>query len=117
MTKAALVSRRDGTVVGPTIDTGRPQWIVDPFTGKKLASPAVVGWQDDDYRLCECVEVSVPEGRRLVGEKTRVYDGSSGKIVEHATFEDKPAARVLTDAEKLERATGMTVAQIKALLA
>lgn len=117
MVKAALVSKRDGTVVGSIVDTGRPQWIVDPGTGRKLASPAVIGWQNDDYRLCEFIEVSIPKGKRIVGEKTCSYDSASSTVIERAVFEAMPAARVLTDSEKLERATGMTIAQIKAVLA
>jgi hypothetical protein len=37
-------------------------------------------------------------------------------VIESAAVEDKPAEPVLTDAQRLERATGLTIARIKEAL-
>jgi hypothetical protein len=116
MTKAILVRKRDNTPVGGILDTSRRQWIVDPATGKRLASPARVGWENDDYALREIAAFGVPDGKRIVGERTRTYDDKTGNVIESAAVEDKPAEPVLTDAQRLERATGLTIAQIKEAL-
>jgi hypothetical protein len=116
MTKAILVRKRDNAVIGTVIDAARPQWIVDPATGKRLASPARVGWENDDYRLCLMREFLVPDGKQLVGERTRTYDDRSNAVIESAIAEDKPGRQELTDIEKLERATGLDIARIKAVL-
>ena len=118
MNKAILVRKSDHAVVGGVIDTSRAQWIVDPDTRRKLASPAMVGWENDDYKLCEFVEATpAPKGKRRVDSPKRVYDGEAGKVIESVIFEDQPVERIPTDSERLERATGLTVAQIKAALA
>jgi hypothetical protein len=112
-----MVRKRDNAVVGAVLDISRQRWIVDPGTGKKLASPARVGWENDDFILCEMTELVVPDGKRVVGERTRVYDDQSGKVAEGATIEDKPTPKEPTDAQRLEKATGLRISEIKAVLA
>lgn len=116
MTKAILVRKSDKVPVGGALDTSRSQWIVDPATGRRLASPARVGWENDHYALREIAAFDVPDGKRMVGKITRAYDGKTGKVVESAAIEDKPGEPVLTDAQRLERATGLTIARIKEVL-
>lgn len=93
MTKAILVRKSDLSVVGGVIDTARPQWIVDPDTGYRLASPAVIGWESDDYRLCELEPLIAPEGKQIVGSLVRTYNAQTSKVIESATLEDRPAQR------------------------
>jgi hypothetical protein len=117
MTKAVLVRKGDHAVVGAVMDTARTQWIVDPDTKRKLASPAAVGWENDDYRLCALREFSAPQGKAVSGARTRVFDAGSGIVVERVEVADVPRPSAPpTDAEKLERAVGLSIAQIKAIL-
>ena len=118
MSKAVLVRKSDHAVVGGVIDTSRAQWIVDPDTRQKLASPAMPGWENDKYQLCAFVEAApVPKGKRRVGPPERVFDSKTGKVIESVIVDDQPVERMLTDSERLERVTGLTIAQIKVVLA
>lgn len=94
MTKAMLVRKSDSAPVGVIMDTSRPQWINDPETGRKLASPAAIGWENDGYKLCEFVPVVVPDGK-VAGALTRAFDKDRGRVIEGATLSDRPVRRRL----------------------
>jgi len=53
MTSLAVLRKSDNAVVGRLVSGG---WITSP-DGRKLAAPAVAGWQNDIYRTVEVVEV------------------------------------------------------------
>lgn len=95
MTKATLIRKSDGAVVGGVIDTSRPQWVLDPLSGKRLASPAVVGWENNVYRLVEFQPVEpAPDGKRVVS-RWSAYDDTKDKVVETAVLEDARVSRPL----------------------
>jgi len=95
MTKAILVRKSDHAVVGRVLDTAYPQWLLDPETGRKLSSPATVGWENDIYLLAEIVGFVAPSGKHAVGHFTRTYDADREKVFEKASVEDAPIDRVL----------------------
>jgi hypothetical protein len=117
MSRLHLIRKSDNSPVGAPFPGGG--WIPHPNKPRgKLGSPARAGWEDGAYRVVEVAYASAPvEGKRRTGQKQFSYSARTGMIVECYTEEDIPAPRVQTDAEKLERATGLSVAQFKALLA
>jgi len=117
MSRLHLIRKSDSSLVGAPFPSGG--WIPHPNKPRgKLGSPARAGWEDEAYRVVEVADASAPvEGKRRTGQKQFSFDAKSGMVLESYTEEDIPAPRVQTDAEKLERATGLSVAQFKALLA
>lgn len=117
MSRLHLIRKSDNSLVGAPFLSGG--WIPHPNKPRgKLGSPARAGWEDKAYRVVEVADASAPaEGKRRTGQKQFSYSARTGMVVECYSEEDLPAPRVQTDAEKLERTTGLTVAQLKALLA
>ena len=112
----ALVRKTDGGVV-KLVGEGRRVEQLDAAFGPRLRVDGVTaGWQDDDYRIAAVVPLVVPEGKRRAGVVKRAFDARAGKVIESAALEDIPPEPVLTDGERLEMATGLTVARIKAVL-
>lgn len=117
MSRLHLIRKSDSSVIGgPFPGNG---WIPHPDKPRgKLASPAAAGWENETYRVVTVVEAPPPaEGKRRTGQARFSYDARNGTVVEGYAEEDIPAPRVLTGVEKIERATGLTIAQIKGLLA
>ena len=94
-------------------------------------SPAEIGWEgggelyiDGDgnwqtgparFALVDIKEAVVPETKEVV-DSTYIYDKKTDMVVETAQTIDKPIFVEPSDVEKLESATGLTVAQIKKVL-
>lgn len=66
-----------------------------------------------EYGLAIAENQPVPEGKHATDWTLETV---KGKPVRKPVLEDIPAPRELSDAEKLEAATGLTVSQIKAVL-
>jgi hypothetical protein len=116
MSRLHLIRKSDNSLVGVPFLNG--SWIPHPDKPRgKLGSPAMVGWEDETYRVVAVADASAPgEGKRRTGQERLSYDAKASTAVESYAEEAVPARRVLTDAERLERATGLTLAQLKALL-
>jgi hypothetical protein len=116
MSRLHLIRKSDKSLVGAPFLSGG--WIPHPDKPRgKLGSPANAGWEDETYRVVDVADAAAPaKGKRRTGQLQFNYDAKTGTVVERCTEEDIPAPRVQTDAEKLERATGLSVVQLKALL-
>ena len=117
MSRLHLIRKSDDSPVGAPFHSGG--WIPHPNKPRgKLGSPANAGWEDQTYRVAAVADASAPgEGKRRTGQAQFSCDAKTGIVVESYTEEDIPTRHIVTDAEKLERATGLTVAQLKVLLA
>jgi hypothetical protein len=132
VSKIALI-RLDSDEIVQVFD-GIPASVQLPGVGS--VSPVAVGWmgggeltyaRTEDgketaqegpprFALVEVAEADpAPEGKRVVDRSHRIVKGA---VIETVTLEDMPAApSEPTVMEKLQRATGLTVDEIKAALA
>lgn len=111
-----ILRKSDKTLVGQPFLAGK--WIPHPDKPLgKLGGPAAAGWENDEFKVVAVEPAPAPkEGMRRAGSIERVYDEATGTSKESFAEEPVPAPVELTDAQRLEAATGLTAAQIKAVL-
>src|SRR4051812_31023782 len=82
------------TVFDPTI--GRLE-----VRGLGQVSPPMAGWEQDDWRIVNVIELQVPQGKRVVGPVGTTW--IDGALHETAQFEDIPVTTDDVDAERDRR--------------
>lgn len=114
---AMVLVRKSDKMVVKTVGDGARVEQKDEAVGPRLrVDGAQPGWEDDDYALVALEPLVVPSGKCISGDVTRVFDESTGKVVETATLEDVPLLRVKTSAEKVSdmlKTYGLTLDDLK----